>query len=320
MLSHGLKTRGILGLKINKIDFMKTLNIIGKRKIWFVLAILITGACIGSLAIWQLNFGLDFTGGSLMEISFDGDRPAISEVKRVAGEQGITEAIIQEIGDNGVALRFKVVNEDDHQKLLSALKDQFGAITEGKFDSVGPVIGKELQKKSFTALILVLIGIAAYVAFAFRKVSYPVESWKYGVITLISLAHDVLLPIGVFAVLGKFLNVEVGSAFVAAVLTVLGYSVNDTIVVFDRVRENLLRKNGDEEFEDLVNRSVNETMARSINTTLTTLLALIAVFFFGGESLKMFALALIIGVAAGAYSSIFIANPLLVTWYKYGQK
>lgn len=298
---------------------MKTLNIISKRKIWFVLAILITGACIASLAIWQLNFGLDFTGGSLMEVSFE-NRPAVFEVQGVVEKQDIKDAIIQEIGERGMALRFKAVNEEEHQKLLGVLKERFGTATEEKFDSVGPVIGAELQKKSLLAIILVLLGIAVYVSFAFRKVSYPVESWKYGIITLVSLAHDVLLPIGVFAVLGKFWNVEIGSAFVAAILTVLGYSVNDTIVVFDRIRENLLHKSGDEEFGDLVNRSVNETFARSINTTLTTLLALIAVFFFGGESLKMFALALIIGVSAGAYSSIFIASPLLVTWFKHNQK
>ncbi len=254
-----------------------------------------------------------------MEISFE-NRPAVSEAQKVVDDQKITDAVIQEAGEKNMVLRFKVIGEEEHQELLGAFKEKFGAVTEEKFDSIGPVIGAELQKKSFMALILVLIGIAVYVAFAFRKVSYPVESWKYGVVTLISLAHDVLLPIGIFAVLGKFLNVEVGSAFVAAILTVLGYSVNDTIVVFDRVRENLLHKSGDEKFEDLVNRSVNETMARSINTTFTTLLALVAVFFFGGESLKMFALALIIGVTAGAYSSIFIASPLLVTWFKHGQK
>jgi preprotein translocase subunit SecF len=298
---------------------MKTLQIISKRKIWFAVAILITGACVASLAMWKLNFGLDFTGGSLMEISFE-NRPAVSEAQKVVDDQKITDAVIQEAGEKNMVLRFKVIGEEEHQELLGAFKEKFGAVTEEKFDSIGPVIGAELQKKSFMALILVLIGIAVYVAFAFRKVSYPVESWKYGVVTLISLAHDVLLPIGIFAVLGKFLNVEVGSAFVAAILTVLGYSVNDTIVVFDRVRENLLHKSGDEKFEDLVNRSVNETMARSINTTFTTLLALVAVFFFGGESLKMFALALIIGVTAGAYSSIFIASPLLVTWFKHGQK
>lgn len=298
---------------------MKTLNIISKRKIWFVVAILLTVGCVTSLALWQLNFGLDFTGGSLMELSFE-NRPAVSEVQKITDEQGIQGAIIQEIGEGGMALRFKAVSEEEHQELLSAFKNSIAGVTEEKFDSVGPVIGAELQKKALTALILVLIGIAVYVWFAFRKVSYPVQSWKYGLITLVSLAHDVLLPLGIFAVLGRFFNVEVGSAFVAAILTVLGYSVNDTIVVFDRVRENLLKKSGDEEFEDLVNRSVNETMARSINTTFTTLLALVAVFFFGGESLKMFALALIIGVSAGAYSSIFIASPLLVTWYKHSQK
>jgi preprotein translocase subunit SecF len=209
--------------------------------------------------------------------------------------------------------RFKSVDEARHQEILKHLGEKFDKVEENRFESIGPTIGKELRRKATYAIVVVLICIILYIAWAFRKVSKPVASWKYGVIAVIALIHDVGIPIGLFAVLGRFFGVEVNSAFVAAILTILGYSVNDTIVVFDRVRENLIKSGGDyDEFEKIVNESVNQTFARSINTTLTTLLALIAIFFWGGETIKYFALALIVGIGLGAYSSIFIASPLLV--------
>jgi preprotein translocase subunit SecF len=195
------------------------------------------------------------------------------------------------------------------------MRERHEAVSELRFESIGPAIGAELRTKAMWSLILVLVAIAVYVAYAFRKVSRPVASWKYGLITLIAaLLHDVLIPLGVFAVLGKVFLVEINSAFIAAILTILGFSVHDTIVVFDRIRENLLKTGG--AFHEIVERSVNETLARSINTTITTLLPLFAIFFWGGETLKYFALALIIGLVAGTYSSIFLASPLLVVFQK----
>jgi len=158
-----------------------------------------------------------------------------------------------------------------------------------------------------------LLAIASYVAFAFRRVSYPAKSWQYGLATLVALFHDIIIPLGVFAILGEFYNVEINIPFVAALLTVLGFSVHDTIVVFDRIRENLLKRTA-VSFGDVVNQSLNQTLVRSINTVLTTLLVLFAIYFFGGESLKYFSLALIIGIVSGAYSSIFIASPLIFSW------
>ena len=187
-------------------------------------------------------------------------------------------------------------------------------IEELRFDSVGPSIGQELKRKSLYAIITVLIAIVLYIAWAFRKVSKPVASWKYGMTAIIALFHDVMIVLGVFAVLGRFLDMEINTAFVAAILTVLGYSVNDTIVVFDRIRENLPRS--DEDFESTVNISVNQTLRRSINTSLTTLLVLLSIFFFGGTTIRDFVLALSIGVFIGTYSSIFLASPVLVVWEK----
>lgn len=288
--------------------------IVRRRKIWFAISAFLVGASVFALIFWGLNLGIDFTGGSLLEVKFSDVRPSIEEIQSIASDQDLGEVLIQPIGDKNIVLRMKSASEEEHQKLFSAISEKYQDVSEERFDSIGPVIGEELQKKSLMTIVLVIIAIALYIAFAFRKVSYPIQSWKYGAITLLALFHDVIIPLGVFAVLGKFLHIEIGSAFVAAILTVLGYSVNDTIVVFDRVRENLMRGGG--EFEGLVEKSVNETLGRSINTTLTTLFVLFAVFFFGGETIKIFALALIVGVAAGAYSSIFVASPLLVSWYR----
>ncbi|NQU83665.1 MAG: protein translocase subunit SecF, partial [Parcubacteria group bacterium] len=278
----------------------------------------LVSASIFALSFWGLNLGIDFTGGSLLEVKFSETRPSIEEVQALVTEKDLGEVLVQPIGDNNIILRLKTITEQEHQELFGVIQEKYSDVSEERFDSIGPIIGEELQKKSLTAIILVILAIAIYVAFAFRKVSYPISSWKYGFVTLFALFHDVIIPLGVFAVLGQFLNVEVGSAFVAAMLTVLGYSVNDTIVVFDRVRENLMRGGG--EFEGLVEKSVNETLGRSINTTLTTLVVLLSVFLLGGEAVKIFALTLIIGVGSGAYSSIFIASPLLVSWYKRGSK
>ena len=189
---------------------------------------------------------------------------------------------------------------------------------ERRFSSIGPTIGAELKQKSLRAIALVLLGISLYIAWAFRQVSKPLNSWRYGVATLIALFHDLIIPLGLFSYLGHFYNVEIGTNFIVALLVVLGFSVHDTIVVFDRIRENLKRYSLD--FENLVNQSVNETLVRSINTSLTVLLTLAALYFFGSESLKYFILALIVGIFSGTYSSIFIASPILVSWFNFLNK
>ncbi|MEK9209494.1 MAG: protein translocase subunit SecF, partial [Patescibacteria group bacterium] len=248
------------------------------------------------------------------------------------------ELKIQPAGADGFILRFKNIDEETHQEILTALgnpvskletgfpsalsseasKVDEDVVIEKRFVAIGPVIGRELKQKSLLALILVGLMIIAYIAFAFRKVSKPVSSWKYGVTAVLALVHDVLIPTGVFSFLGHFYGLEIDILFVTALLTILGFSVHDTIVVFDRIRENL-KKRKEDSFEKAVNASVNQTLTRSVNTSLTVLFALLALFFLGSQSIKYFSLTLILGVSFGTYSSIFLASPLLVSWQKFSE-
>ncbi|PIR66835.1 MAG: protein translocase subunit SecF [Parcubacteria group bacterium CG10_big_fil_rev_8_21_14_0_10_36_14] len=287
--------------------------IIKHRKIFYTIAIMLVATSITFLAIWSLNFGIDFTGGTLWEMDFKNNRPISADITQALSSEGLEPSTVQPAGENGYILRFRPLDEGQHQQGLSVLEDKFGEIDELSFEAVGPSIGKELRDKSLYAIVIVILAIIAYIAWSFRKVEKVVSSWVYGAIAIVALVHDVLIPLGIFAFLGKFFGLEITSAFVAAILTVLGYSVNDTIVVFDRVRENL-RKHTHDDFVELVGASIKQTISRSINTSLTTTLVLGAIYFFGGESIKPFALVLMIGIGAGTYSSIFLASPLLVSW------
>jgi len=291
------------------------LRIIKHRNIWFGISSLLVVLGVSALLMFPLRLGIDFTGGSFMELSFSEQTPPVQEARAVLEQEGITDLVVQPAGESGMFIRLPHMDESRHQEILGKLRENFGEVKEQRFESIGPSVGDDLRQSAVLSLILVLLGICSYIAFAFRKVSKPVASWKYGLITLIpALLHDVLIPIAVFALLGHYLLVEINSAFIAAILTVLGFSVHDTIVVFDRIRENLLKTSGT--FEEIVERSVNETLARSINTSLTIFLPLLTIFLFGGETLKWFALALIIGLIAGTYSSIFLCSPLLVAMQK----
>ncbi len=285
-------------------------------KVWLSIASVTVVACIVSLAIFGLKPGIDFTGGSLIEYSFSTDRPAPEEVERVYREViGEREVFVQKTGDHNLIVRSTFLDEETHKKITAALEKKFNTTTnkvmEEQVEAVGAVISQQLRSKAIWAILLVNISIIAYLAYAFRKVARPVASWKYGLMAIVALVHDVLLVLGIFALLGHYRGVEVDIAFVVAVLTVLGYSVNDTIVVYDRIRENILHHTAGT-FAEVVNRGLNETLMRSLNTTFTVLLPLGALLVLGGASVHTFTLALIIGMASGAYSSIFIAAPLLV--------
>ncbi len=302
---------------MEKLKLKVNMNIIKHRKIFFIFSGLLIAASIIALFLWQLNLSIDFEGGSLLEIEWIDQRPENKDVQESLISFELGKINIQSTGDRGMLLRFKNIDENTHQKILNNLKNDFGNLEEKRFESIGPIIGAELKKKALWSISLTLIVILIFVAWAFRKVSFPIKSYRYGIIAVIALFHDVLIIVGVFSVLGHFYGVEVGVPFVAALLTVLGYSVNDSIVVFDRIRENLLSyKTKDEEFAETVGTSLNQTITRSINTSLTTLLVLLAVFFFGGANIQYFVLALILGIFFGTYSSIFIASPLLVAWEK----
>ena len=284
-------------------------------KIMFFVSLLLIAAATFVILVFGLRFGVDFKGGSVLEVDFVKERPAPAELTKIIGEiSGVKSVSVNPFAEQGMLVRMNEISEETHQEVLKTVGQKYGQIIEKRFDSVGPTVGNELKKKSVTAIIILLLAVAVYIAFVFRAMAKVLSPWALSVATIIALIHDVLVPIGVFALLGYYFGVEINGIFLAAVLTILGYSVSDSVVVFDRVRENVLRFGSREEFGALVHRSVMQTLSRSLNTTFTTLLSLIAIYFFGGDSVKYFALALIIGIFLGAYSSIFIASPILVWW------
>jgi preprotein translocase subunit SecF len=269
---------------------------------------------ICALGVWGLKAGIDLTGGSLLQASFAQSRPTIAQVDGVISKLNIGEVRVQPTGASGYIFRARSLTNEEKIALETGLS-KLGTFHEDQFSSVGPTIGRELLYKGLIALGLVALCIILFIAFAFRSVSKPVASWKYGVIAIITLVHDILIPVGLFSLLGYIQGAEVDSLFIVALLTLLGVSINNTIVVFDRVRENL-RKNEQhrtkEAFNLTVSRSIKQTFARSMNTTLTVVIVLAALYILGPVATKNFSLTLIVGMIAGAYSSIFLAAPLLI--------
>jgi len=299
--------------------------IVKNRKIFYIISICLVVISLVALALWGIKPGLDFTGGSEMQFVYEGARPELAQVKakidgikfdpEIKGDYQLRQA-----GENGFNLKLRSVTEAERVSIQNAISfDTFKAEIK-KFNSIGPVLGKEASIKSIWAVVLVLLAIILFISFAFRKVSEPVSSWKYGLFAVVALFHDVFIPIGLFSILGHYLGYEIDTLFVTAILVVLGFSVHDTIVVFDRVRENLKLNRIVREpknFETIVGNSISQTVVRSINTSLTTLLAVVCLYFFGPETTKNFALVLIVGIFFGTYSSIFIASNLLVTAEKW---
>ncbi len=291
-------------------------SIVRHRKIWFVLSAIMFVLSITAVATWGFKLGIDFTGGSLMEIAVTGTRPSVDTMVTTAAVHLKNEkAHVQPTGELGFIIRTPFIDEVKHQKILSDLKKlpAVGELTESRFETIGPTISGELKKKAVWSIFAVLGAIILYIAWAFRQVAHPLSSWNFGVVAIIALLHDVFIPAGIFALLGKTIGYEVDTLFVTAILTILGFSVHDTIVTFDRVREHL-KRTPKMDFESLVDQSVSETFRRSINTSATVLLVLLPVFLVGGETIRPFTLTLILGVVFGTYSSIFIACPLLVVW------
>jgi preprotein translocase subunit SecF len=300
--------------------------IVKNRIIFYSLSIALLVVSVISVSMWGLNQGIDFTGGSSIEL-----QPAASstvatistvQAKEILS-QTFPESTVRAYGEKGFLIHTKeltVAKQSEVKgKVLTALQGQYEV---SRFDTIGPVLGAELKKKSLSAIVLVLIAIVLFITFAFRQVSQPVSSWKYGIAAIIALFHDVIIPVGFFSIMAHFFGgYEIDALFVTALLVVLGFSIHDTIVVFDRVRENLhIGSHKGKTFEEIVGASVSETFVRSINTSLTTILALIAVYVWGPETTRNFALVLIVGITAGTYSSIFVGSPLLVTMAGKGGK
>lgn len=290
--------------------------IIDNKNIFFTIAGILVAACVGLAVTFGLPLGIDFTGGSIIEVAYEGERPNIETAEESVAELGLSSFSVRPSGDDQFIIRTTFLEEAQRQELLAALEaDTDGEVSEERFSSVGPVIGSELASKALTAIGIVIFGIIAFIAFAFRKVSKPVSSYKYGLVAIAALIHDILLPIGVFAVIASITGAQIDVLFVMALLTILGYSVNDTIVVMDRVRENLQLNEEYEHgasFDKVVGQSLEDTFVRSINTSLTTVIVLFSLYWIGGESTELFALMLLVGAVAGTYSSIFLASPLLV--------
>lgn len=294
--------------------------IIAHRKIFFTVSGILMVLSLMAIFIWGLNLGIDFKGGSLMEVEYPAGRPDSELLKVELSSVPIGAITLQATGDNGYIVRARDLTEEERAPLLDALSFSGTLeLEEKRFTSIGPSIGEELRERALIAITIAVILIIIFIAFAFRHVSRPVKSWKYGLVAIVALIHDIIIPTGLFAVLGKFTDAQVDALFVTALLAILGLSVNDTIVVFDRIRENLSNKIS-KHFDETVGASLKQTITRSINTSITTLFVLVTLYFLGPDSTKSFALVLSVGLIAGTYSSIFLASPLLVEIEKRQRK
>lgn len=299
---------------------MKNFKIVSKIKYAYLFSGILTVLSVLSLAVWGLKYGIDFTGGTLMEVKFATEIPNNQEVEETLKDLNLGSLTLQATGDNSMLIRYASDDDKVNESVWNKLSEKYKDSKQLRVDFINSTVSKELKTKSLNAIFLAILAIMGYIAWAFRKVSRPVQSWKYGAGAVIALAHDVLITAGVFSLLGHFYGIEVGIPFIAALLTILGFSVHDTIVVYDRTRENLLHSANKDQFPEVVNQSLNETLVRSINTSLTVIITLLAIYLFGGESIKYFSLALLVGVTFGTYSSIFVASALLVTSYKLTTK
>lgn len=305
--------------------------IVNNRKLFFGLSLLLVIGSFVAVYIYGLNFGIDFKGGSILEVSYPSlpvetmtVRPDAESIKTGLNGLNLGSYILTPSGNSNYILKTREITPAEKTQVVSVLSNNGTLeVKEERFNSVGPTVGDELKNKAYLAIIVVLVCIVLFVTFAFRKVSFPVPSWKYGFATIIALAHDVVVPTGIYVVWTHFRGGEIDLLFVTALLAILGYSVHDTIVVFDRVRENLRLSHdakSKNSFADTVGTSLTQTMGRSINTSLTIFLALVALYFMGGEATRNFAFVLLVGVIAGTYSSIFLASTLLVTLEKVQKK
>jgi len=301
-----------------KLSLVKIMFIIKYKKIFISISIALVFLSFVSMFVFGLEVGIDFKGGALTEVVYTTERPTQAELEQPLSSLGFGAIVLQPTGEKGYIVKSKNLDESEHKLLLQALqgstKEGENTMNEVSFNSIGPSVGRELTRKAIVAIILVSIAIILFIAFAFRKVSKPVSSWRYGLIAIVTLLHDVVMPAGLFALLSHFYGAELDTLFVVAILTILGLSVSDTIVIFDRIRENLKSENrvAGKDFSHIVGESIEQSYVRSISTSMTVILVLVALFFFGPVTTKYFALMLITGMFFGTYSSIFLASPLLV--------
>jgi len=295
-------------------------DLIGKKWWFFIFSGLIIIPGIISLFLWGIRLSIDFTGGTLLEIKFLEKQPSSNQqVEQVIKQEDIGFVSVSGTREKTYLLRLKPIDKNQNEKLQQKLSEKISPVTEIRFETVGPTVGQETTKNAVKAVIAASLAIIIYIALSFRHIPKPYSSWKFGVAAVVALIHDVLVVIGIFSLLGHFYHVEIDSLFITALLTVMGFSVHDSIVVFDRIRENL-RKMTDTPFDKIVNVSLVQTLARSISTSLTVIFTLFALLLFSGASIRWFIVALLIGITSGTYSSIFNASPLLVIWEDWSKK
>ncbi len=290
------------------------MNIAVHRTVYFWVTGLILAAALGAIFFFGLPLDIDFTGGSLMQVSYQNGRPTLADIQKQIAIVPMGAVSIRASGADAVSIRTRTMTPAEHNAVLAVLS-QNASTTELSYTSVGPTLGGQFASKALWAILAVVIAIIIYIAFAFRKVSHPVPSWGYGLTVIAILVHDLIIPAGFFAILAHFTGTEVDALFITALLALLGYSVNDTIIIFDRIREHLAlneKTNNKESFEQTVGKSISETMTRSINTSLTVVLALLTLVLLGAPATREFALVMLVGVIAGTYSSILLAAPLLI--------
>jgi len=296
------------------------MNIIGHKNWYFGLSLLVIVPGIIAIFLWGLNLSIDFTQGSKLTLSFKNNitNSEINSVAKLLGNEKIKIGSIEK-SNNLMFVKTAPIDQNQNKLIIDNLSKDSKDVKEQEFETVGPIIGQETTLNALKAVVIASALIILYITWSFRQVPKPTSSFRFGVCAIIALIHDVLVVIGVFAILGHFFGVEIDSLFVTAILTVIGFSVHDTIVVFDRIRENL-RRIGGSDFAKTVNDSILQTIDRSLNTSMTVLLVLIALLLFGGESIRWFVVALLVGVTSGTYSSIFNASPLLVLWQEISDK
>ena len=292
------------------------MDIVGKRRIFLSISGVATIIGLISIVIFGFKLAIDFTGGSVTQIVSTNNKTIdVTKIKDAFTKNKIQVVTIRKNSEKEITIRTVTITDSRKNKVLATANSNNANIKEKSFNTLGPVIGGETRNNALKAVGLAIIAITLYIAFAFRHVSKPVSSWKFGLSAIIALIHDVLIVLGAFSLLGLLFGIEIDTLFITAILTIMGFSVHDTIVVFDRIRENLLKNVHNLPFEEVVNQSFNETLARSLNTSLTVVLVLFALLLFGGESIRWFIVAFLVGIITGTYSSIFIASAVLVEWY-----
>lgn len=293
------------------------IDIIGKSKWWFIISAAVLVPGILALLFWRLNLGLDFRGGSILELSVS--QPTTpNQISQVIAELDLKELTVLRTRQ-GIVIKTQPIDQEKHNQIIEKIQTKVGETKELQFETVGPTVSKDLTRKAVWSIIIASLGIILYLAFAFRSVPRPISSWRFGVCAVAALIHDALVVIGVFAILGHFFNFQVDSLFITALLTIIGFSVHDTIVVYDRIRENLI-KHPELTLTQNANNSISQTLARSINTSMTVIIVLTTLLLLGGQTIRHFTSALLVGIVTGTYSSIFVASALLVVWQNWRSK